>query len=366
MGRQAWRFAPPWAHWSVSSDVLEIDAKRKPKSPILRDRRRRCAFAGERARRRCRSARGDFPAWLGPLPIPRRGSCGPEAAASQQISLKWVVAPCMKIPRSFGAVPSKRGVAEFPPWHVAPIVRGPATSDRRTTERRLGLGGMTFRVAGFEVTRRRVASLVLVAAGLITLSLLYRRIDVAHLHELAQRLPGALVFCALTLLPLVGFPVSVLHAVMGVRFGLVLALPLVAASIFLQLLLSYGLVRLAPGFFARRLEPLRRRLPRAAHWPLTWFTLLLPGAPFFAQNYVLPLMGVPLRIFLSVALPLHLLRSVIGVTFGELSDRLTPWTVAGFASYGVAVMLACGWAFRRLRARLRDPQPEEDGPRLPE
>ncbi|MBA4138288.1 MAG: hypothetical protein C0518_13330 [Opitutus sp.] len=171
-----------------------------------------------------------------------------------------------------------------------------------------------------------------------------------------------MVFLALTLLPLAGFPVSVMHAVAGVRFGFAVALPLVALSILLQLLLSYALVRAAPGFFARRLEPLRRRLPHAAHWPLTLFTLLLPGAPFFAQNYVLPLMGVPLRIFLSVALPLHLVRSIVGVTFGELSDHLTPWTVAGFAAYAVGVTLACGFAFRRLRERLRDPRPAGDGP----
>jgi uncharacterized membrane protein YdjX (TVP38/TMEM64 family) len=221
---------------------------------------------------------------------------------------------------------------------------------------------MALRIAGVELTRRRVLVALAVLAGLVALSLLYRRIDIDRLHELARDLNGTVVFLALTLLPLAGFPVSVMHAVAGVRFGFALALPLVALSILLQLLLSYALVRAAPGFFARRLEPLRKRLPRAAHWPLTLFTLLLPGAPFFAQNYVLPLVGVPLRIFLAVALPLHLVRSVVGVTFGELSDQLTPWSVAGFAAYGLSVTLACGFAFRRLRDRLRDPPRAAGGP----
>lgn len=224
---------------------------------------------------------------------------------------------------------------------------------------------MPLRISGVELTRRRVLVALAIGAALGALALLYRQIEVDRLHRLARELNGVAVFAALTLLPLAGFPVSVMHAVAGVRFGFRVALPLVALSILLQLLLSYALVRLAPEFFARRLEPLRRRLPHAAHWPLTLFTLLLPGAPFFAQNYVLPLMGVPLRIFLAVALPLHLLRSVVGVTFGELSDHLTPWSVAGFAAYGLGVMLACGWAFRRLRERLRDRPPVEDGPMRP-
>lgn len=221
---------------------------------------------------------------------------------------------------------------------------------------------MPARIVGVEVTRRRVLIALAVLAALVALALLYRRIDIEHLHAVARGLNGGLVFLALTLLPLAGFPVSVMHAVAGVRFGFALALPLVALSILLQLLLSFALVRAAPQFFARRLEPLRKRLPKAAHWPLALFTLLLPGAPFFAQNYVLPLIGVPLRIFLGAALPLHLLRSVVGVTFGELSDRLTPWSVAGFVAYAIGITLACGFAFRRLRARLRDPQPAGDGP----
>lgn len=224
---------------------------------------------------------------------------------------------------------------------------------------------MALQVAGVNVTRRRLVYAGGILIALAAVTLFYRQIDVDRLHGLARGWNGGAVFAALTLLPLVGFPVSVLHAVAGVRFGFQLALPLVALSILLQLLLSYGLVRLAPGFFARRLEPLRRRLPHAAHWPLSLFTLLLPGAPFFAQNYVLPLMGVPLRIFLAVALPLHLLRSVVGVTFGEMSDHLTPWRIAGFAAYGLGVTLACGWAFRRLRERLRDRPPGEDGPMRP-
>lgn len=205
-------------------------------------------------------------------------------------------------------------------------------------------------------------TLALIVIALAALSVFYRHIDPAALHARAARLNGPAVFAAVALLPLVGFPVSVMHAVAGARFGLAVAIPLVALALVLQLLASYGLVRLAPGFFARRLAPLRARLPRTAHRPLTLFTLLLPGAPFFAQNYVLPLVGVPFRTFFFIAFPLHLSRSLIGVLFGEVSDQLTPAGIAGFALYAVTVTLACAWSFRRLRARLQDPPPAAGDP----
>ncbi|MBI2510671.1 MAG: hypothetical protein HYV96_01715 [Opitutae bacterium] len=214
---------------------------------------------------------------------------------------------------------------------------------------------MPRQIAGFDVTSRRVVMLVLIVAALATSTLFYRHIDAAALRERAARLNGPAVFAAVAVLPLVGFPVSVMHAVAGARFGLKLAIPLVALALVLQLLASYGLVRLAPAFFGRRLAPLRARLPQTAHRPLTVFTLLLPGAPFFAQNYVLPLVGVPFRTFFLIAFPLHLARSLIGVLFGEVSDHLTPLGIAGFGLYAVTVTLACAWSFRRLRARLQDP-----------
>ena len=224
---------------------------------------------------------------------------------------------------------------------------------------------MPRQIAGIEITRRRATAFTIVFVALMALSLFYRQIDVAALRDRAERLNGPAVFAAVAVLPLVGFPVSVLHAVAGARFGLKLAIPLVGLALVLQRLASYGLVWLAPDFFAKRLAPLRARLPRTAHRPLTVFTLLLPGAPFFAQNYVLPLVGVPFRTFFCIAFPLHFARSLIGVLFGEVSDHLTPARIAGFGLYAVTVTLACAWSFRRLRARLQDQRPAAGDPTQP-
>lgn len=212
------------------------------------------------------------------------------------------------------------------------------------------------------LTARQWTWLALAAAGCAGLVLLYRLIDVRALHDHAQHLDGLTVFVVMTVLPMFGFPVSVLHVAAGVRFGTGLGLALTTFSILLQLLASYALVKAAPDFFARRVEPLRRRLPKAAHVPLTQFTMLLPGAPYFAQNYVLPLVGVPLGTYLLWSFPLHVVRSVAGVIFGHESADLTPAKLAGFGLYSVAIGLTCAWSFRRLRRQMKDRPPMAGDP----
>ncbi|HEY0946238.1 MAG TPA: hypothetical protein VGD81_13255 [Opitutaceae bacterium] len=205
------------------------------------------------------------------------------------------------------------------------------------------------------LTGRQAAGLALLLAAGLMLTAFYRQIDLQAIHQRAESLNGVLVFVLLTLLPLAGFPVTIAHAAAGIRFGLGWGFVLVAFSILLQMFASYGLVRMAPGFFARRLEPVRQRLPHAAHQPLTIFTMLLPGAPYVAQIYVLPLAGVPLQTFIAWSFPITAARSVIGITFGDVSDNLTPLRIAGFCLYGLAITATCAWSFQRLRARLADP-----------
>jgi uncharacterized membrane protein YdjX (TVP38/TMEM64 family) len=188
--------------------------------------------------------------------------------------------------------------------------------------------------------------------ALVLINVLYGQIDLREMRAVAERLNGGLMFLALVILPLLGFPVSVLHVLAGIRWGAPLGVSLVIASILLQLLASYGLVQVFRSRFARRLEPLRQRIPEGAHGPVTLFTMLLPGVPYFAKNYVLPLIGVPLRTYLLWCFPVHSLRAAVAVIFGDQTDQLTPTRIVIFCAYGAVIGLTCAWAFRRLRAQL--------------
>jgi len=203
---------------------------------------------------------------------------------------------------------------------------------------------------------------VVVAAAL---ALLYHRIDVNAVRDAAAKLNGGLAFALLTVLPLVGFPVSVLHVAAGVRFGVPLGLTLVWTSILLQLLASYGLVHWKRRFFAHRFKSIREKIPKGAHAPVTVFTMLIPGAPFFAQNYTLALLGVPLRLYVGICLPMHAARSSIAVIFGAESRHFTPARLVLILLYVAAIVGASWWALRRMRATLEDQPAVASGRKQP-
>jgi uncharacterized membrane protein YdjX (TVP38/TMEM64 family) len=207
----------------------------------------------------------------------------------------------------------------------------------------------------FRLTPRRIALLLAVALALVACIVFRRQLNLRDLHAHAHEMNPAVVVLGLFVLPLLGFPVSVLHAITGARFGLPLGMTFVGLSILFQLFASYGIVRLAPDFFAARFAWLRKKLPPATHGPLTLFTLLLPGAPYFAQNYVLAIARVPFWLFFRYAFPIAFGRSIIGVVFGEWSGHMTPGRITVFVLYSAAVTLICALAFRRLRARLQSP-----------
>lgn len=196
-----------------------------------------------------------------------------------------------------------------------------------------------------------------IAAAVVTCAvLLHDKVDLKAVHEEAEKLPGWLCFIALTCLPLVGFPVNILHAAAGLRFGIPLGMTLVAVSIFIQLLASYGLVHWNRGFFERHFGWVRKKFPKGAHAPVTVFAMLIPGAPYFAQNYGLALIAVPFRLYIAICLPMHVVRSTVSVFIGDQSDNLTVGRVLFLLAYGAAVLAASWWALRRLRAKLGAPR----------
>jgi uncharacterized membrane protein YdjX (TVP38/TMEM64 family) len=199
------------------------------------------------------------------------------------------------------------------------------------------------------------------------IAVVYHRVDISAVHAEAAKLNGVLVFALMVILPLFGFPVSVLHVAAGIRFGGLLGQGLVALSILLQLLASYGLVKVWRHHFDRMrwLRRVRARIPKGAHTSICLTGVLLPGAPYWTINYALALVGVPLRTYLACGVPIHTLRSTVTVAFGDQSDELTIGRLALLLGYALTILLTCWWAYRRVRSRLEDQPEAEDGQRQP-
>jgi uncharacterized membrane protein YdjX (TVP38/TMEM64 family) len=232
----------------------------------------------------------------------------------------------------------------------------PASSSRRRRR-----APVSFTLGALPWKRIATAALAFVAVAVFV----WQGIGIERIHAYAERLNGGLAFALLTILPLLGFPASVLHVAAGIRFGIPLGLTLVAASILLQLLASYGLVHLFHDRFAKWLAPLRHRIPPGAHASICVLAVLLPGAPFAAVNYVLPLIGVRLRTYVLCCLPIHILRSTVTVSFGDQSDHLTAPRLAILIAYALLILGASWWTYRRLRGQLEGRPSTAGGRRQP-
>lgn len=185
-------------------------------------------------------------------------------------------------------------------------------------------------------------------------ALLWGQIDFDDVHTWAEHIDPWVLFAALALLPLFTFPVTPLNVVAGIRFGLVGGLAMVAGAIVVQHVLAFGCARILPKMMKRRLEPLQRRLPRHAQGDAAVFASLLPGAPYWAQLYVLPLIGLPFLTYILISAPLHMVRSITAVIAGRMSEDLSlGWGIA-LVVYSVCLIAACFFAGRRLKQKYGD------------
>ena len=214
-----------------------------------------------------------------------------------------------------------------------------------------------FRLGPLAITRKHLIWVGVAVAIAIAFTVGGSRIGIDEIHARAQELPGWAGFAAVTLLPLVGVPLSILHVAAGVRFGIWGGIAVVAGSTFVQTILAWALVLLIPRVFERRLSAWRDRIPEDSHRNMIILCSLLPGLPYTVQLYLLPLIGVPLRLLLIWAVPIHTIRAIVSIAGGDMSKDITVTKVVLFVIYYVVIFAACVITVRRLRGQYRAPKP---------
>lgn len=209
-----------------------------------------------------------------------------------------------------------------------------------------------FRLGPLDVTARLLIRALLVLSVLGALSFFWSQLDIADLHARAKSLSGLGVIAAITFLPLVGFPVSWLHLIAGVRFDFLGGMLVVAVTSVLHHVLGWALVRILPARFFSRLAPWREKLRGAGHRDATLLCCLLPGMPYTVQLYLMPVIGVPFRLMFGLSAALHTARAVVTILFGDISDDLTPPRIATLVAYYVILFSVSALALRSLRRSL--------------
>jgi len=172
----------------------------------------------------------------------------------------------------------------------------------------------TAHVHGRRRARRQlllIGSPLLVVGGLAILA--YAPVGVAAVHSviLSLRAAGPVVFfVSMAILPALGFPLLAFTLAAGPVFGPVLGpagvIACSVAAVLANLLLTHWLShRALRPLLGRLLARFDFRLPESTAgdaWQLTLIVRLAPGAPFWAQSYLLGLLRVPLIPYLTVSL----------------------------------------------------------------
>jgi len=156
-----------------------------------------------------------------------------------------------------------------------------------------------------------------------------RGVNLRELFERAMehiRTAGPTVFfTAMALLPALGVPVSPFTLTAGSAFGERLGMPIVVAlsllALTINMVFSYALARRALRPVLEWLvKKLGYGLPDVEKGDLTNLTIILrvtPGTPFFIQNYLLGLAGVPFWTYVMISCIVIWIYTAAFVLFGD-------------------------------------------------
>jgi uncharacterized membrane protein YdjX (TVP38/TMEM64 family) len=161
-------------------------------------------------------------------------------------------------------------------------------------------------------------------------------------------------FTAMLLLPQVGFPVMVLYPIAGIKYGFAWGLFWAFLSIIGNLILSYWIAHLFAAPLKSFLEKRNHKIPQVPEKEqksATILVALVPGPSYALKNYLLPLTGVPFKIYFWFCLPIHTLHAVTGIFLGETVGNTHPVKIIILVVYAVVLGIICRKAIRKLRKK---------------
>jgi uncharacterized membrane protein YdjX (TVP38/TMEM64 family) len=186
------------------------------------------------------------------------------------------------------------------------------------------------------------------------------RTVLARAAALVGELPSAGLLAACVLLPMAGFPVSVLYFAAGLRWGGVGAMFLIMGAIAMHLTVAHllaGWLREPLVRWVGGRAKFARELAAGANAWFVFLAALLPAVPYAFKNYGLALAVPRWRPYLLGAFPAHLFTALPAVFIGEVVALPRAPKIAAIAGY-VAVLLTAGWFFRhRRRVEAVNPSP---------
>ena len=174
-----------------------------------------------------------------------------------------------------------------------------------------------------------------------------------------ESLPASWLIVAFAILPMLGFPISILLVLLGVRFGFTQGMVICALGLAAHHITGYFAVH---GALRNRIhEKLKAHgyeLPRLGGKNPAWLTLLfaaIHGPPYTLKVYLPALTEIPFRIYFWVGVPVHLAFSAIAIAADESSLFIhEPPVAPGRRALGGAGPLCAHGVSASVRTALKD------------
>lgn len=191
-----------------------------------------------------------------------------------------------------------------------------------------------------------VAAVVLSLTGLV---------DWRDVRDGMQELNSVLLLALMAILPLFGFPISVVYLTIGAVFGGPWGVLVVTGITFVHLTGSHWIGHsFLSGPLQRWLERRKRSLPdlpKGENVALSLMTALVPGLPYFVRNYLLALSGIPLRTYLWICWPIYVARSCVIIFLGDFSGELELRRLLILGGIFLLKVTICALIVRHLRSK---------------
>ncbi len=193
---------------------------------------------------------------------------------------------------------------------------------------------------------RKISFFILIAATTILLAaavyfLLQAGIVEKAISVINEDLPPWLFITLTATLPALGFPISVFLVAAGVKFSIGWALLLWLCILPLHSLIGYLAARflrpLLVRLFQEKLGYTIPSVPENNQAMFSFFFLAIPGLPYAAKNYMLPLAGVAFRYCVIMNC---IVQSLLGLPFillGRSGEKMDP-TLFSLAVFAFAVL----------------------------
>jgi uncharacterized membrane protein YdjX (TVP38/TMEM64 family) len=172
-----------------------------------------------------------------------------------------------------------------------------------------------------------VAALIVVAVAVVGLIVRYTDLTLVNVTDWIHTLNPLAVVPLMAVLPIAGFPISVVYLVAGAKFGPLWGGVVVAAVTTAHLLGTYVIAR---SFLRAPLQRfIERRHTHLPHIPedeqaaICLIAALVPGLPYVMRNYVLAVADIRLRYYVGVCLPIYVARSYVTILLGDGGTTVT-------------------------------------------